>query len=192
MDRSSSVKLMRSARNFCYPAIRMQRFIGANERKEDISPPSLRGGRLECMRLRSLTVAESPSRSRPKPRQTCLALQDPAADCLILIAIVMHAVQKREQCLAVLFHAVSVASFGCRESQADIVGHPGSIGIAKLRFQDHPNLLQILAASLVGEALKKLRANVSRQPTMSPGNGVGRGISAMLSTRNPARSSLVA
>jgi len=43
--------------------------------------------------------------------------------------------------LVVLFCAVSIASFGCRKSQSHIVGNPGSIGIAKFRFQDHPNLL---------------------------------------------------
>src|ERR1700678_3897689 len=37
-------------------------------------------------------------------------------------------------------------------NQSYVVGHPGSIGIAKLRFQDHPNLLQIVAARFVGEA----------------------------------------
>jgi hypothetical protein len=59
---------------------------------------------------------------------------------------------------AALFRTVSVASFGCRESQSYVVGHPGSIGIAKLRFQDHPNLLQIVAASFVGEPLKKIES----------------------------------
>src|SRR6202790_4598276 len=53
---------------------------------------------------------------------------------------------------------VSAASFGCRESQSYVVGHPVSIGIAKLRFQDHPNLLQIVAASFVGEASKKIES----------------------------------
>src|ERR1700678_908457 len=58
-----------------------------------------------------------------------------------------------------LFHkTVSVPSFGCRESQSYIVGHPVSIGIAKLWFQDHPNLLQIVAARFVGEALKKVES----------------------------------
>jgi hypothetical protein len=56
----------------------------------------------------------------------------------------------------ILFHAVSVASFGCRESQSYIVSYPGSIRIAKLRFQDIPNFFQILAAGFVGEALKKV------------------------------------
>jgi len=65
---------------------------------------------------------------------------------------------RQEQYLVVLFHTVSVASFGCRESQSYVVGHPVSIGIAKLRFQDRPNLLQIVAASLVGEALKKIES----------------------------------
>ena len=63
-----------------------------------------------------------------------------------------------EQCLVVLFHTASVASFGCGESQPYVVGDPGSIGIAKLRFQDHPNLLQIVAASFIGEALKKIES----------------------------------
>src|SRR6202035_4517895 len=53
---------------------------------------------------------------------------------------------------------VSAASFGCRESQSYVVGHPVSIGIAKLGFQDRPNLLQIVAASFVGEALKKIES----------------------------------
>src|SRR6202035_5391630 len=53
---------------------------------------------------------------------------------------------------------VSAASFGCRESQSYVVGHPVSIGIAKLGFQDRPNLLQIVAASFVGEALKKVES----------------------------------
>src|SRR6266850_364396 len=63
-----------------------------------------------------------------------------------------------------LVHTVSVASLGCRESQSYVVGHPVSIGIAKLRFQDHPNFLQIVAASFVGEALIKVESK-SFQPT---------------------------
>jgi hypothetical protein len=43
-----------------------------------------------------------------------------------------------------LFQTVSVASFGCRESQSYVARDPGSIVITKLRLQDHPNLLQIL------------------------------------------------
>src|SRR6202042_1698717 len=56
----------------------------------------------------------------------------------------------------VLFHTVSSARFGCCESQSYVVGHPGSIGVAKLRFQELPNLVQIVAALLIGEALKKV------------------------------------
>jgi hypothetical protein len=60
-----------------------------------------------------------------------------------------------EQCLVVLFHTASVASFGCGESQSYVVGDPGSIGIAKLRFQNHPNLLQIIAASFIVGGVEK-------------------------------------
>src|SRR5215469_5114435 len=47
--------------------------------------------------------------------------------------------------------------FGCRKPQSYVVGHPGSIRITELGFQDHPHLVQIVAASFVGEALKKIQ-----------------------------------
>ena len=46
----------------------------------------------------------------------------------------------------------------CRESQSYVVGYPGSTGIAKLRFQFHPNLPQIFAASFVREALEQIES----------------------------------
>jgi SH3 domain-containing YSC84-like protein 1 len=55
-------------------------------------------------------------------------------------------------------------SFGCGEPQAYVIGYPDPIRIAKLRFQDYPNLVQIVAALLVGEALKKVEGK-SFQPT---------------------------
>ena len=73
----------------------------------------------------------------------------------LYIGVTARLAGRQERRFVVLFHTVSVASFGCRESQSYVVGDPDPISIAKLRFQDHPNLLQIVAASFVGEALKK-------------------------------------
>jgi len=50
--------------------------------------------------------------------------------------------------------------FGMPPAQSYGVSHPTSIGIANLRLQDLPNLLQIIAARFVRKtSRKKLRAN---------------------------------
>ena len=81
----------------------------------------------------------------------------------------------------------------CRgKAKPDIIGHPRSGAVAKLGLECGANFLQILGARATDSPCRKSWANVSSQSVTSPGSGVGRGISAMLSTRNPARSSRVA